>query len=358
MLMCKPRRIVQIALAAMLLAFAFGASTAHACGCGIYIPREGEAKVAQERSLVRWDGQREDIVMSLGVLGGSKEAAVILPIPSRADVKLANDKLFDELDELTKPLVQEQRELAFNLSLGASAMPPEGAVGAGAPPVTVLSRQNVGPFDVANLEATDASALKNWLDENGFQLEPRIADILQPYIDQGWTFVAVRLQPDQAAAELGGDLTPLWIAFDSQELVYPMRASANADNSQSLNLYILADHRIDKQNAFGASRVSYANWIEPAALVAGSALEPFIARKFFLTKFVDTVNPHQVTDDFKFAAASQDMPYREVTIKVVKQDATGLVLLGCLALMFLGVIAFVIAGVIAIRHRSRPSPAT
>src|SRR5581483_5817472 len=171
-----------------LLALAFTASTAYACGCGIYIPRGGNATVSQERSLVRWDGTREDIVMSLGVLGGSKQAAIILPIPSQADVKLADAKVFNELDEMTKPLIQEQHQLTFNLMLGAgSAAPPTGGVAASAP-VNVLSRQDVGPFDVANLSATDANALKDWLDENGFQLDPRIPTVLQPYVDKGWTF--------------------------------------------------------------------------------------------------------------------------------------------------------------------------
>ena len=53
---------------------------------------------------MRWDGQRQDIVLSLGVLGKSKEAAIILPIPTQAEVKLADVNLFDELAEMTKPL--------------------------------------------------------------------------------------------------------------------------------------------------------------------------------------------------------------------------------------------------------------
>lgn len=350
------RAFLKPALIAIFSLLAFTASTAYACGCGIYIPREGDANVSQERALVRWDGSREDIVMSLGVLGSSKEAAIILPVPSQADVKLADANLFDELAEMTKPRVEEQIEWTLGLGGEGSAAAP-GAVGAGAPPVTVLSRQNVGPFDVANLSAVDSGALQKWLDENGFQLDPQLVTLMQPYVEQAWTFVAVRLRPDQSSTGLSGNLAPLQISFDSQQLVYPMRASAHAVNSETLFLYILADHRIDKANAFGESNVSYADWVEPGSLAAGSALAPLVTRKFFLTKFTDTVDPDRVHDDFQFSFAAQDTPFRQVTIRRVQRDATGLVLLACVGIIALGIIGFVVLAVIIARRRTRPAAA-
>lgn len=344
------RPALKILIAASFLLLAFTASTAYACGCGIYIPREGDAGVAQERALVRWDGQREDIAMSLGVLGQSTEAAIIMPIPSTADVKLADANLFDELAEMTKPLERTETEWVLGLGLGSGAMPE--AVGGAPGGVSVLSRQNVGPFDVANLAATDSTALQAWLDENSFHLDAPVVEMMQPYIEGGWTLVAVRMRPDRAGAELGGELQPLWLSFVSDELVYPMRASANAANPQTLYLYILADHRIDKENSFGASRVSYADWVEPSALPSGSTLAPFADRKFFLTKFIDTVNPAQVDDDFKFSVASRDAQFREVTVRRVRQDATPFVLIGCMVLMILGAAAFVILLVMLTRRRT------
>jgi hypothetical protein len=347
-------RIAQVVGVVLLLALAFRASTAYACGCGIYIPRDGDAQVAQERSLLHWDGLRETIVMSLGVLGSSKQAAILLPVPSQAEVKLADAKIFDELDEMTKPLEQTETEWVFLPGFGASAMPPD-AVGAAAP-VTVLSRQNLGPFDVANLAATDSTALKTWLDENGFQLDPRIAEILAPYVEKNWTFVAVRVQPAQASAQLKGDLAPLHIAFASPELIYPMRSTVLADNPQTVVLYVLADHRVEKKTAFGASRVAYADWVEPSALASNATLAPYVERKYFLTKYIDAVNPQQVNDDFTFTFAAQDTPYREVKIRTVKQDVSGLVLLACLGLMALGATAFAVLLALLLKRRT-PRPA-
>jgi hypothetical protein len=218
--------------------------------------------------------------------------------------------------------------------------------------VNVLSRQTVGPFDVANLAAADTDALQTWLDENGFSLDTAVIALMQPYIERGWTFVAVRLAPDVAGADLGGDLQPLWLSFDSDALVYPMRASANADNSQTLELYLLADHRMDKQNAFGASRVAYADWLEPASLASDSALAPFAAHKLFLTKYIDTVIPDRVDDDFRFSVAPQDTPFREVIVHRVRRDATPFVLLACLSFLVLGAAGFVILLVVVTRRRA------
>ena len=54
-------------------------------------------------------------------------------------------------------------------------------------------------------------------------------------------------------------------------------SSANADQNQSLFLYVLADHRIDKQNNFGSSRVAYADWVEPSSLASGFPTRRFSA---------------------------------------------------------------------------------
>lgn len=297
-----------IILALTLAGFAgLLAAPVQACGCGGYIPREGSAQVTQERALLRWDGKTEDIIMSLGVLGQSKDAAVILPVPSRAELKLGDAKIFDELEELTKPLVEEQR-VPERLSLGSGAAPGSG--------VTVLERKQLGPFDVSNLAASDTSALGEWLKANGYyaSFSPALARALEPYAAQGWNFIAVRVQPGTPTDTLTGNLDPLWATFASDKLVYPMRASANAQNQQSVTLFVFSDHRVEKNKAFGSSDITFANWVEPVALTNSPTLKLLITRKWFLTKFEDRVIPSQVNDDFIFTTAASDTAYRATRI--------------------------------------------
>lgn len=356
------RRALAAAFALILLVAA-SALPASACGCGIYVPSAGDAEVAQERALIRWDGQSEDIVMSLGVLGESPEAAVIMPVPSKADVKLGDGKIFDELAELTKPEIKEVRTVSVALT-GAAA--PEGAR------VTVLARQQLGPFDVSTLSAADTKALGGWLQENSYYREfpERLAKALAPYAVEGWLFVAVRLRPGAEKEALGGQLDPLWLTFATERAVYPMRASANAKNRQTVTLYVLADHRVDKSVSFGSSAVQFAGWLEPQQLQSNSALAPFmqtagVPRKWFLTQFDDTVIPAQVNDDFYFTFAASDTPFRRVRIVEVPDPTAstvataaliGLTVVGLTAPVWLGcLLLFIIGGAVWMVRRRRRS---
>jgi hypothetical protein len=332
-----------------VLALALWIAPAEACGCGGYIPRDGDAFVSQEQALLRWDGQTEQIVMTLGVLGSSKEAAVILPVPSRATVKLGDAQLWSELNDLTRPIVRYEKRWELPFFAGAGAPAP-----AAAAPVQLLSRQTLGPFEVSNLAATDASALVDWLKQNGYALSPGLAQTLGPYVAQGWFYVAVRLQPG-AGDSLKGSLDPLWVTFQADKLVYPMRASANAREPETVTLYVLADHRVQKSEDFGRSQVLFADWVEPSTLPPRSALAPFMDHKLFLTKFQDVVYPDQVNDDFHFSFADTDETFHLETVQY-EDDPTLLYLclmgLGLLLLLPLVVLVALIFYLIRRRRRT------
>jgi hypothetical protein len=313
------KSIISTLLVIVLVALA---QPAIACGCGGYIDPNGSAYVGQETVLLTWDGQTEQIMMSLGVLGSSEEAAIILPVPAIATVELGNADIWDELDELTKPLIITEKRYVnpFDFGLAAGGAAPEGFVGAGAPPVTVLSRQTLGPFEVATLAATDSAALETWLADNGFSLSPGLAEAFEPYIEQNWYYIAVKLQPGEGD-ELSGTLDPLVVTFDTDELVYPMRGSANAQQDTNVLLYVLADHRVQKEQDFGYSRIAYADWVEPSQLANSPAIAPFVSNKLFLTKFEELVFPEQVSDDFWFSFTQEDVAYHD-TITVYEDDYT------------------------------------
>lgn len=309
-------------------------SPVRACACGGYFPREGQASVNQEHVLIRWDGKTEDIVLTLGVLGSSKEAALVFPVPARATVKLADSKLFETLRELTRPRV----ETIYEFGPGFGGV---GDAASGAPPVTLLERQELGPFDVSTLAATDANALGDWLAANGYQLAPEIAAALEPYVAQGWYYVAVRLSPAASESELSGELAPLWITFDHDKIIYPMRLSALARNGLSVYLYVLAEHRVVKMQRFGQEVTEFADWVDPTTLEKDSPLLPLLPKKLFLTKISEYLyDPANITDDYTFTFAANDETYRRVEYR--RQDISGLVFLACLATLCLGGFAAIV----------------
>ncbi len=293
---------------------------AQACGCGMVIPREGETSVPQERALIRWDGQTEDLIMRLSVQGVARDAAWILPVPSRATVQLAGATLFTELEDLSKPEIQVEWEWLGGGGGGGGA--------AGGAAVTVLERQTIGPFDVSTLAATDAGALQEWLTTHGYRVPARLDTVLPHYVAHNWEYVAAKLTRKAGDATLGGELDPLWVRFASRELVYPMRASALAQQSVSVYLYVLADHRVTTTHSFGWAEDLYADWIAPDQLSDRPALQALVPRRLFLTKLTEFIhNPARIYDDYHFTFAADDTPYRAVSVQY-RTHPLGLLLLG------------------------------
>jgi hypothetical protein len=74
------------------------------------------------------------------------------------------------------------------------------------PTVQVISREPVGPYDRAILQTDDVGALRDWLNENDFQIPDAIDKKLQPYIDAGEVFIVIKLLADRGFGGDGGCL--------------------------------------------------------------------------------------------------------------------------------------------------------
>jgi hypothetical protein len=166
------------------------------------------------------------------------------------------------------------------------------------PGVTVLQSTIIGNYDIRVLDAKTPAALRQWLTDNGFNtLPPRGDQIVQDYIDQGWTFTAAKLRrgsestpavlshaptagvvapapnpPSKGvpAASRVGDVAPgakpdsnampqqssvprtapdyarphpIALRFPTDTPIYPMRLTQLAGGNLHLDLYLLAEQR-------------------------------------------------------------------------------------------------------------------
>lgn len=327
----RVRSVLAVVLALLFVQAATLVWPAYACGCGgMVVDGQEDIFVEQETSVVRWDGAREDIVMRLTVGGDASEAAWIMPVPSRAEVELGDELLFDQLYDVTRP---EQRERTYfwprdgDWPFTSSSGDGDGAGGAApgvdaaAPPVDVVGRDRLGPFDVARLTATDPAALEGWLEENGFALPDDLAEGLRPYVEQEWEYVAIRLAPAGDGEEnpenpeelvLGGTLDPLHLSFDAEEPVYPMRLSRLAEVDQALKLYVLAPHRMEPAGAIGGSppEVGYAARLDAAGAGEGPGdgpLRDLAGDDAFLTVLEQEFpEPARINGDHVLRRAAED----------------------------------------------------
>lgn len=306
-------KTLTLALAAGGLQAVAVADPAWACGCGAYIPGPGgTAQVAEEQAVIRYDGTTEDVVMRFSVRSTTTDAAWVMPVPGPATVKLADQRLFDDLTVAEMPRTVVHHYFWPHLGSGEGSVPGDGGAAAAAPSsppaVQVLNDQRIGEFEVANLAATDPKALGDWLTAHKFTLKAETGTRLATYTAEGWQFVAVRLDSG-TPANLNGALDPIQISFAAKSAVYPMRLSAGATTPQHVTITVLAPHRMDvtRDPVAGETEGSwFGDWIEPSQ--AGPALGKLAGGgRMFLTDYTtEYTKPSQITQDYAFAPAASD----------------------------------------------------
>jgi hypothetical protein len=351
----RPRPVLCAVLLSMLLLLT--APPARACACGGFAAADGEKVAASaEYAALAFDGTTERVLLSMNTFTGARDAALLIPTPRRATASLAEPSVFTELAALTEPeTVVRYRWWPPLLDGGLMAGASPGS--AGGAPVSVLETRQLGDLEVTSLAATDAAALAGWLDRHGYVLSAGLSDALQPYVDDGWFYTAIRLRTD--AADLSGALQPLDLRFSSEELVYPMRLSVAAAGSQFVRTYVFADHRTERTDPTaeaGRTQVRFADRLDPAA-VSSPSLAQILAEHPYLTatdQYLDTPR-EQIVSDFTFGQASSDQPYRPRIYRVETRTVLGLpagpvfLVLGWIAAN-----AVLLAGLLWRQRRARP----
>ncbi|MBB4930094.1 hypothetical protein F4561_000914 [Lipingzhangella halophila] len=285
-----------------------------ACACGAMVA-DDDISVSRESSLVRWDGTTQRILMGLDVETFEEEAALLLPTPAPADVELGDRELFGELSAMSRP-DGEYHDDWWPGHLLAPDLRGEAGGQDGSSDVEVLGESEVGPFDVTTLSADDPDALRTWLDGNDYEVSSDLADALDTYVEEGWYYAAVKLGTADGE-ELSGGLDPLSVTFESDELVYPMRLSQQAETAQDVRLYLLADHRMERTDNDAdqvPGELAYAGWLDPDSDTVSDELADLIgAEPMFLTTMDhDIADPAAITSDFVFEPAAEDTEYQRV----------------------------------------------
>ena len=280
---------------------------------GVPLPPHGrwaDVQMPGQKAIIVYDAEskREDLILSIKLLGTSPEAAWVVPVPSLPQVKAARPEWFVQLSDLTQPKV-ETTYTCFPCLIGA---PAPGAERGG---VEVLSRERVGVYDVAVLSAEEPGALLKWLNKNGYTFPEEGLPILDAYLKEGWYFVATRVLPGEAA-KLEGDVQPLWLSFKAERPVYPMRLTSLVKQHMDVLIYVLADHRMEITDA--QFRPEFAGDVTLKAVAAeGEELNALLTgRPYYVTKLRGWhYRPWDVDKDLYLQQAASDEPYRPVIYK-------------------------------------------
>lgn len=292
--------------AGVALWLALTAHTVHADGAPIPpYGTEADIQMPGQKAIIVYDEQtgREDLVLSVQLLGESPEAAWVVPVPSRPEVNTASAEWFVQLSDLTQPEIVT--ETAFLPTCGGMASVPGETTG-----VQVVSREKVGPYDVSILASDDPMALLYWLNENGYAFPKRGEPILDDYISEGWYFMATRVRPG-ANANLDVDVQPLWLSFRTQRPVYPMRLTSLVTTPIDVLIYVLADHRMEIAPYAGLD-IEFAGelTLQPEPSETGALGDLLAGRPYYVTKFRNRYRDVSTESDLYFDQTPDDTPYR------------------------------------------------
>ena len=262
--------------------------------------------------------------------GNTIEFAWVVPTPSVPVVAESSDDLFWQCASLSAP-VYRNRDSFWGCQenyYDAVALP------GNEDGVTIYSHDLVGIYDVMILGASDAGALADSLTAWGYLHEGNVDDVLpvlEAYVDDGWSFTAMRVDEEALGGEgyWYGGVRPVKFTFASDEIVYPMRISAQgSDETCDVILYVVTDHR----TTFDGARTDYANRLTADELAAVRHQYPVLGAKLvegdFITKLSRTFTPAEMVEDLVLERASSDEEFKQVVYSGVPVTLGLLVAIG------------------------------
>ena len=233
---------------------------AQACG-GFFCSANAPVNQAAERIIF---SKNEDgtvtAVVQIQYSGPSEDFAWVLPVPGIPDVDVSSDVAFRRLQQASNPqyittqVVEGQCDSVPVMADGGSAGGAGGTGGGGGSGgrgVNVLAEGTVGPYDFVVIEP-EASAQQigdvavDWLTAEGYDVVPpggdpdTISELLGSYLEEEMNLLAFRLTKGNST----GTIRPIWITYDSERPMIPIRPTAVAANpDMGVMVWVLGEHR-------------------------------------------------------------------------------------------------------------------
>lgn len=190
---------------------------------GMVIPPEDYyIHETDQKAVIFYDKGVETLVLSITFKGNANDFGWVIPAPSKPEVSKGSDDIFTNLQTLTGYTNVSPQPLG--LGVGSKLDESTG--------VTVIETKKVDYYDVTVLTATDREALTNWLEGNNYNFPASASYILDSYIDNGWFFVAMKINPqslewkDVSQQLREGHATPVVLKFKTNNIVYPLKISS------------------------------------------------------------------------------------------------------------------------------------
>jgi hypothetical protein len=300
---------------------------------GVYIPPETEATTSlsditsPDQHVILVDrGDTQEMVVRVRVQGAPESFAWILPLPS---APLDPPQEFEDGDTLFAYLYEgsgpewNEAEDAFSWSCAGAKAGDAGGEGS-EPSVKLLGTAMVGNFKVDTLAAAKAQDLSDWLEQNGYQVPSQFAAMAQPYVDEKWVFLAMKLASEEKTDDRR--LQVLHLKWAGTEPVFPMRLTAGnaAAGGTEVHLMVFSSHRMDVEGLDTRYAGKYPDEFWETWYTDISELDDEGAEQQFLqsldgmwfTRLEGRFDSDEMTSDLRPVRADKDESYREQKLYV------------------------------------------
>ena len=214
--------------------------------CGGFFCRAVPITQAAEQIIFRQNGDQVTAVVLIQYVGDAEDFSWVVPVPGVPELSTGSDVLFQSLEPATRPQfnLEVLGQACANLDLSDRFGLPAPLGGTDQDEnedgVTVIEESVVGPFDVQVVSSADPAALAQWLEDNDYDLSDRGQELIEPYVEEGMNFVALKLRQDQNV----GDIRPLIMKYQSDKPMIPIRLTAvAAEDDMGVLVWLLGEAR-------------------------------------------------------------------------------------------------------------------
>jgi Uncharacterized protein conserved in bacteria (DUF2330) len=203
----------------------------------------------------------ETYVFNPNFCGSADSFGLILPVPSKltSNPSLGKQQLYTDLASIAAPTVVTTKECSSWNSKDGRSNGTGGSKSVGTGGATVIDRGQVGIFDWALIQATNVSSFTEWLTTNGFPFASTSVPTFQSYVDNGWYFVAFKVNAGNTTGTGGGSSTtnsticgnfgPVSLSFETApNPVIPARIAALSSTELSWDIFTIGKSQMRMQS--------------------------------------------------------------------------------------------------------------
>jgi hypothetical protein len=214
---------------------------------------------ADQTVIMIWDAatNTQHFIRKASFKSQADDFGFLVPTPAQPELNESGNEAFPYLYDLTKPEIVKQKvpQGGGGCILGCGGVVTLGSKSAAPEPVRVLEAKLVAGLQASVLETKSATALVNWLKDNGYAFSPEVAAWAKPYVEAGWMITALKVAKAKDSTEKQDvAASALRLSFETDRPLFPYRepdsgnaAQALGTNRRLLRIYFLADARYQGQ---------------------------------------------------------------------------------------------------------------